>query len=520
MVTFNNLISNPNGHPNGISEVSNQMTQSGTRVGLIKTVFIGFLLLGENVLAAKDLCQQSNMRGFCQGNLGIARRDMPQVEDDAREAYLLSKSQQGAVIQSIQIPAHKLVPIQSEINHGIVVGMVKSYLRGTFNPCQRPILVADNQTHYKIMDGHHTAMACRLLGKRQNTIVIHEKSNEVLSELQQFPGSFRRKLDDSISQPSTSEASQGTSKDIPSSSNPTELTTSQKNPKKYWVIDSPGSKTGMFGTLLTILGTIDYHNRHLETFDGLEVDFGNSGLYYDSTKGNNWWQYYFQPLQIGEKTEQVKGLTKTERWHFSNCIEHNFRGSKNQMPRTVGHEHLKKYFKIQPELQSEINDFVSEHLNGHYVIGVHYRGTDKVDSTRSEAARVSYENMLKYVSEQVKQQKPEDFRIFIATDESAFVEFMNEKFPGKVVTTDITRSTDGQPLHLKSPTPYKGGREALIDCMLLASGNVLIRTSSNLSLFATFINPHMPVIETSLRSSTEHAQEMNKIAEQEGLTEC
>lgn len=172
----------------------------GNYIGLIKVILIGWTLLGRHVLAAvsKDLCQQSNMRGFCQGNLGIQRRDMPQIEDVARDAYLLYKSQLGAEIQCVSIPAYQLTPTQSEINHDIVISMVKANNRNTFNPCQRPILVAFNGTHHKIMDGHHTAMACRLLGKEQQAVVVHEKNNEVLAELQQFPGSYRRTLDDSI----------------------------------------------------------------------------------------------------------------------------------------------------------------------------------------------------------------------------------------------------------------------------------------------------------------------------------
>lgn len=194
---------------NSFLEASHPTTQSGQRAGLFKTlfktIFIGLLLLGKNVMAAKDLCQKSNMNGFCQGNLGITRENMPQLEGQVRDAYLLDKLQQGAVIHREQIPAHLLVPVQSEINHDIVINMVKSYKKNTFNPCERQILVAHNGTHYKIMDGHHTCMACRLLGKKQEAIVIFEKNNEVLAELQQFPGSFRRQLDDSISSPKNTE---------------------------------------------------------------------------------------------------------------------------------------------------------------------------------------------------------------------------------------------------------------------------------------------------------------------------
>lgn len=168
--------------------------------GLLRTACVGFLLLGTNVLAARDLCQQGNMRGFCQGNLGIFRRDMPQVEDGIRENYLFQKYSQGVRIQHVKIPPHSLTPIQSEINHSIVINMVKAKkTKGTFDPCERTILVAYNGTHHNIMDGHHTAMACRLLDGKQSAVVVEDKNNEVLAELQQLSGGFRRNLDDSVS---------------------------------------------------------------------------------------------------------------------------------------------------------------------------------------------------------------------------------------------------------------------------------------------------------------------------------
>lgn len=172
-----------------------------TIIGLIKTACIGLLLLSSNVFAAKDLCRQNNTRALCEGHSGILRLYMPQIEGTVRDAYLFDKFSQGYTIQHQKIPAHQLTPTQSEISHRIVINMVKSHAKGDFNPCERTILVSNNGTHNKIIDGHHTAAACRLIGGEQDAIVIREEGNEILPELQQLSGSFRRDLDDSISQP-------------------------------------------------------------------------------------------------------------------------------------------------------------------------------------------------------------------------------------------------------------------------------------------------------------------------------
>ena len=64
------------------------------------------------------------------------------------------------------------------------------------------------------------------------------------------------------------------------------------------------------------------------------------------------------------------------------------------------------------------------------MIGLHYRGTDKA----SEAPKVPYEQVQMEVR-QITDTLPEDFpyKIFVATDEQAFLDFMIQHFPGKIV---------------------------------------------------------------------------------------
>ncbi len=76
---------------------------------------------------------------------------------------------------------------------------------------------------------------------------------------------------------------------------------------------------------------------------------------------------------------------------------------------------------------------------------------------------------------------------------------MRQKFGGAVITYSTCRSNDMAPLHLKLSNNYLHGEEAFIDCLLLSKGDVLIRTSSNLSLWSTYFNPIMPVIALNAR---------------------
>jgi hypothetical protein len=279
---------------------------------------------------------------------------------------------------------------------------------------------------------------------------------------------------------------------------------------KYFHFNHPGSHAGMFSTCLSLLGMLDRYETNPGKFSGLEIDFGTNGIYYDPNLGNNWWEYYFKPIRHIVKEGETYYPSKLDRWHFANCAESNFRGQGIKMPREVGNALFHKYFILRPEIQKSVQDFADLHFKNKYVISVHYRGGDKVNGALAEANKVSYQEMLREVESQIEKNK--NYVIFLASDEQPFIEFMRERFGSKVVATDIPRNTHHNSLHHHHPvSPYQSGKDAIVDCMLLARGDVLIRTSSNLSLFSTYINPKMPVIELSQRLDTDHAKNILSI---------
>src|SRR4051812_20950421 len=65
----------------------------------------------------------------------------------------------------------------------------------------------------------------------------------------------------------------------------------------YIIVNHPISPPGMFSILSSVLSCLDIYERG--KFAGIEVDFGTRGLYYDPAYGNNWWEYYCEPIRIG-----------------------------------------------------------------------------------------------------------------------------------------------------------------------------------------------------------------------------
>ena len=242
---------------------------------------------------------------------------------------------------------------------------------------------------------------------------------------------------------------------------------------------------GMFSVLNTILGAVEKLEKG--EYQGLSVDLGNTGLYYEKKKGNNWFEYYFEPIKFN-LTEKPRDLTGKECGHLAMKTE-------CAMTRESAYNLLYNYFVVKSDINFEVTNFSDKYFRDKYVIGVHYRGTDK----GSEAPKVKYEAMLGEIVQQLRLTKSSDIAIFIATDEKKFLDYMKAQFPGLVIYQKAIRSKDRKAVHYRSKDRFIVGKQALIDSLLLSECNVLIRTTSNLSLWAGFFNPSLPIITLNRR---------------------
>jgi len=238
-------------------------------------------------------------------------------------------------------------------------------------------------------------------------------------------------------------------------------------------------QAGLFSTFLDIMSGLESYEKGL--CSGFQVDFAKTGLYYDRTVGPNWWNYYFKPLHVGKNKGTIPIVLESEHELFwpTNTEYH--------MTRQRAKELIDKYIHIKPSILKIVEEKLDK-VADYYLIGVHYRGTDK----KTEVPLVSYEDVLEEVNKHYKK----NCQIYVATDDQNFLDLIHMRFHGRVrYLKEATRSLDGKPTHLHPMSPYLEGKNAIIDCLMLSKCNVLIRTSSNLSLVSTFFNPFLKVVE-------------------------
>lgn len=149
---------------------------------------------------------------------------------------------------------------------------------------------------------------------------------------------------------------------------------------------------GMFSMFHFVLYYLQEYERG--TIDGLKVDFAKTGLYYEESAGLNWWEYYFEPIILeNQNAWNSINIIEEDTYVDPNCIE--FSNSLED-----NHHLVEKYIKIKRQILQKIDDFQKENFEDKFVIGVHYRGTDKV---HYEAPSVAYSNVMESIYKVIDQ---------------------------------------------------------------------------------------------------------------------
>lgn len=252
---------------------------------------------------------------------------------------------------------------------------------------------------------------------------------------------------------------------------------------RHVIIDSPGyiGGAGFFHNFNIVLGFLDLYDKTPDL--SIEVNFWQRGLYYEKGRGDNWWSYYFLDTKYERKNllkPIIRRPSDIEKAEMGNSVHF-------YMTRQRASFLIEKYIRVKPEILQEVEDFYTTYLKGHRVIGLHYRATDKV----LEANAISYQEVKEKLLKEIEKQKAD--RIFVATDDPIFLLELKQDFSSLVVHTDAQR-IENAPIHYTSDLNYLKGKEALIDCLLLARSDVLLRCSSNLSAVSCFFNPNMKAI--------------------------
>lgn len=215
--------------------------------------------------------------------------------------------------------------------------------------------------------------------------------------------------------------------------------------------------------------------------------------YSDPVLGRDWFKYYFSNRAMSAagfaaeyrpwlvtKVRRIRDL-RMPGWCF------------HDLSLEQAGEIFREYIEFNPVISAEVEAFVAEHFAGKYVLGVHFRGTDKV----VEAPQVAWAYCEQTIRNFLANHPSVDV-LFVASDESRFIQYMLEKFPDIAVVShqDHFRSDGIKAIHSLDGggDNYSKGFDALVNSLLLSKCDALIRSSSFLSAWASIFNPKVPVV--------------------------
>jgi hypothetical protein len=254
------------------------------------------------------------------------------------------------------------------------------------------------------------------------------------------------------------------------------------------MVSAARAACGAFSMFFQVLG----HLRWAEGAGLVPVVYFNRHVCYWSESGyrgaRNAWEYLFLPvadLGIAELAPLPSALEAHDTAALQQALadravvrddymghDVGFGGWIDERQRAIAAGLVERYIRVRPEVMAAVDDFYRRHLEGHFVVGVHYRGTDKVIEAASPAFDLYRRHLDRFVAE-----VPE-LRIFAATDCAGFVRSLHEVYGSRVIQSEARRSDNGQPIHFGYA---RGAEEALIDVLLLARTHHFIHGVSNVS---------------------------------------
>jgi hypothetical protein len=164
----------------------------------------------------------------------------------------------------------------------------------------------------------------------------------------------------------------------------------------------------------------------------------------------------------------------------------------------LAHNLFFKYFKISDEIYNEVKNFV-EPRKGKKTLGIHYRGTDKINST--ESGYMDEHVFVKIVDDYLSKDKDID-TIFVISDEKQKIIFISEYYNNKGYKTyypdDSVSLSRSDLLFYHYSNESSDDRDylfkkSIVDPLILSNCDVLFKSQSALSSWAKIFNPSLDV---------------------------
>jgi hypothetical protein len=258
----------------------------------------------------------------------------------------------------------------------------------------------------------------------------------------------------------------------------------------------PRQEAGLFSLFFQVIGNLDY--AEINGFVPI-VYFNKNCIYWHGPQDKNVWDRLFYPVSDVKIEDIIGNVNATEsscedlrKSRYKNPILAIFLAEMKSLDKIGNHGLIteeqrkyaarltKKYIKVRDEILNRVDEFCSNNITKN-TIGVHWRGTDKIE----ECLPISFESIKQEIS------KFEYDKIFLATEDETKLRHFVAHYGDKVITTDSLHGIDMPPHKMSGLDKTKASIDVLIDCLILSRVKHLIHGQSNVSAAALVFNPDL-----------------------------
>ncbi|RWP97576.1 hypothetical protein [Mesorhizobium sp.] len=250
---------------------------------------------------------------------------------------------------------------------------------------------------------------------------------------------------------------------------------------------------GFFGDLFIALNGLRFAELHNLV---AEVVWGPKSLYFDASAGPNAWTYYFRESRFsfgrpGRTYWSLPFRAGAQEFHRYNGLS----------TRASVHRAIERFCVLRPELAAEVDTFVNAEFVPGRTLGVHVRLTDAA-AGRENRRVLSLDHFIDATRDCLHSGEAE--RIFLASDEQRTIDRYIAEFGDRVVFSPALRSVDGTSIHGHydggvAGSSFGKGRDVLVDALLLAQCNHLIRSHSRVTCFSLCANATLSFTDLDLK---------------------
>lgn len=250
-------------------------------------------------------------------------------------------------------------------------------------------------------------------------------------------------------------------------------------------------RAGFFAEVFMTLNGIRLAERY-----GLraKVIWGEASPYFDHIARSNAWTEFFEndTFDFSKSKRRLMPVIpyRPGAHHFVPYEDLTVRKSVSQ---AIGN-----WCRPRPDITKRADDLIkSSRAGDKRVLGVHIRRTDTIPGhdMRRSVDVTSFENAI---DERLSQNQFDT--IYLATDDQEIADQFKLKYKDRVKLQPCMRSQDGNSIHGHydqgtEGDPTEKGREVLIDAIVLANCDFLIRTHSSVTLYSLCLNPELKFLD-------------------------